>query len=110
VAQVSEVALERIDKKIDHLTELVQAWPATCAEHRLKLTERIANGKVALGIPQTVSPGKQNGRSIRLGGYNVKMQTVVGAVVLAGMMLMGALLVIGWIVFRLSPDLARLVE
>jgi hypothetical protein len=95
---------DETDKKIDHLTDLVTAWPATCAEHRLELERRIANGK-------GVAPVKQNGngRSIKVGGYSVKLQTVVGAVVLAGMMLMGALLVIGIVLVKYGPTIAQII-
>lgn len=74
--------------KIDHLTELVGEWPTKCAEHRLTLTERIANGKVALGIPT-----KANGSNI---SFKVFALSLLGA----GLVIGGTIAGLGYVILK----------
>lgn len=98
--------LNEIDSTTKDNAEAIASWPARCAEHRLALTERIANGKMALGIP-TATNG--NGKTITIPVIGVKVQakTFWLALFLAAAMLGPMVLGIALFVWRYG---AKLVE
>lgn len=94
LARVTEEGLHEIRKEQKREADAIAKWPATCAEHRLELERRVSNGK---------APGQK--RTVSIGGFPVKLQTIVFSVLGAGVLFMGGLLALAYFILKVAPGL-----